>query len=357
MIIRRDRCLLCRRELTPVEGSDVQEHPEAEDCLVRYTDEWGVSVEVVFDDASEIVDEPQGRRFVPSDDDDPIQIEIFPYVDDILGQFFDQYDLPRLGGASTGKGWSSFSTFEKCDYLWKLKYLDKRKPYIAIESPAIAVGSLVHVYLALHYSGFVNGLPYHGITADEAHAFVTGKCNPLFTEEAWRLFAGYRLYYKFEKVTPLALEHDLKDPRTGESCRFDMIAWIDGEMEGNKAGTWIVEHKTGQRFDHNFLEGWQNDGEVIGQVALWQRLGLDKRFGPLRGTMMNLLGKQKEARFHRTWIAPNSIRTQSHLDDLKRIEGLMNLAKATDSWPRKRANCIHRYGRCDYYDHCAGMDY
>ncbi len=193
---------------------------------------------------------------------------------------------------------------------------------------------------------------YASLTPEHLYDRLRMKANPEFVAEAWRVYSAYQLYYRDEPIKPLAIEHDLRDPRTGESCRYDLIAFLDRELPGYLPGTYIVEHKTASRFDYDTLEGWANDGEVLGQVMLWQRLGLDKRFGELKGVMVNLLGKQKEPKFHRTLVAPSTWQVEQHKKDLPRWDALISLCRSANNFPRARAGCIGRYGRCDSYDHC-----
>lgn len=345
-MIRRNTCLLCGRQLEDLTGG-VQKHPDVVDCEVIYTDAWGVAWDLKPEQA-----EPDLKPPI-EDDSEPIFIKTFPFVDEILLEIFESFGLPRLGGISSGRGWSSISTFERCPYLWKRKYIDQAKHYIAVESPSLAIGTLVHVFMGLHYAAMMSDSPYRVLTPEMVYERVRLRANPEFVKEAWRLFTNYRLYYQHEIITPLAVEYDLRDPRTGESCRYDLIALIDRELPELSPGTYIVEHKTAGRFDDATLNGWSGDGEVLGQIALWQKCGMDKRFGPLKGVIMNILGKQKEPKLHRTYVAPDSWRVQSHLEDLRRVEGLINLAKSTDSFPRYRGNCFNRYGKCDWWEHCA----
>ena len=331
--MQRTTCLLCGALLDP-RGS-FQAHPDTEDCTVRYTDAWGVAIE-----------EPAA-----STEAGQISVAAYPFVEDVLGEVFAASGLERLGGASTGRGWSSFSTFQRCPLLWKRKYIEKRKPALLMESPSLAVGTLVHVFLAAHYSRRAD--PSYPLGPDEIFAGVRAKADPKFVEEAWRLFRAYALYYSGEVIEPIAVEYDLKDPRTGESCRYDLVAFFPESIAGRPAGTYIVEHKTAGRFDADTIDGWVNDGEIIGEVALWKKLGLDHRFGKLQGILVNIIGKQKDPQFHRTFISPESWQVDAHLDDLRRWEGLITLAQATDNFPRARSGCVTRYGRCTYWDACA----
>lgn len=343
----RNRCLLCDRELSAL-AENYQAHPEADDCLVRFTDGYGVSVPPRV--AHVIAEHVEAAE----EADEAVNLEVFPPIDKILVEFFEaQGGLPRLGGVSTGRGWSSFALWERCPYAWKRRHMDQYRPAWFLESPSLAVGTLVHVFLALYYANMIGDSPYRKITPEAAHDALRRRGNPTFIAEGWRLFDAYRRYYANEEIEPLAVEFDLRDPRTYESCRFDLIAYFPTEAPNRPAGTYNLEHKTSGRFDQATLNAWPNDGEVLGQMALWGRLDLDKRFGKLQATIINLIGKQKVPQFHRTYVAPTTFAIESHLDDLARIAALMNLARTTGNYPRHRGNCVNRYGMCDLYDHCA----
>lgn len=345
MQIRRDRCLLCASQLEPLPGQGIQRHPPSASCRVLFTDAYGVCLtdeeakiaETISDEAP--VAEPVLGLF-----------DMHPPVEYVLGQMFEAFGEPRLGGASTGKGWSSFAVAQRCLYLWRKRYVERALPPIVVESEALAIGTLVHTFLALYYANRLG--QYRKLTPQACRDFALERANPRFVNEAWRVFSAYRLYYTHDILQPLAIEYDLKDPRTGESCRYDLVGFFPKSTPGRLAGTYLFEHKTSGRFDFDTLEGWANDGEVIGEASLWRRLGLDKRFGPLRGVVINILGKQQEPKFHRTTISPDSFLVSSHLDDLRRWDGLLQFCKATDNFPRSRGNCINRYGRCDWWEHC-----
>lgn len=341
------RCLLCELELEPiVEGplAGYQTHPVSQFCLVRFTDNWGIAV-----------DDP-----IPAELDDSLRpdsiemdIKLFPFVDEVLKTIFEKRNLPRLGGQSTGKGWSSFALWQRCPFAWKRRYLDNARPreIIAIESPALAIGTIIHTFLAIYYTNIID--PTYPLTVEECRRELLAEADPKFVNEGYHVFYAYVLHYQNEVIVPLAIELDLKHPRTRESCRFDLIAFFPETIGPWVAGTYIIEHKSSGRFDNDTLEGWANDGEVLGQVMLWQELGLDKRYGPLKGVIVNLLGKQKEAQFHRTLVAPQSWQMNGHKEDLRKWDGLIQLAKSSNSFPRARNNCINRYGRCGHWTECA----
>lgn len=350
--MNRNRCLLCDRELEPSSRLDRQIHPETEDCLVRVTNAWGINVD---EDPPE---EPSDESPIVDDDDEPSLVKQFTFVDEASALIFHAHGMQRLGGASSGRGWSSFSMFQTCPYKWWLRYVAPRRrvegTWMVTENPYLAIGSIMHSLLAIYYGLQNPALINHSDLTPEVFKdeLLHHGCNPDYVAEGWRLFVAYRLYYKFEIIEPLALELDLKDPRTLESCRFDLLAYFPEDAPGRLAGTYVVEHKTKTKFTDGALNAWPNDGEVLGQIMLWKRLGLDKRYGELRGVIVNIIGRQKEPKFHRTIVSPNAWQIKQHERDLARWEGLMQLALKYNEFPRARASCA-TYGLCEYFDHCA----
>jgi intein/homing endonuclease len=227
-VFNKTNCLLCDAPLEPSDD-DNQTHPETDDCLVRLTDSWGVAIDESIDCT------------MPPSEPFQLNLAIFPFMDEVLGEIFAHAGVPRLGGQSTGMGWSNVSTFQRCPFLWKEKYLLKKKPTMLVESPALAVGTLIHVFLAVHYTRMIDA--HYPLTPEDIYDQTKCKANPQFVEDAWRVFTAYRIFYNSENIQPLAIEHDLKDPRTGESCRFDLIAYFPESIAGRPAGTAIVEHK------------------------------------------------------------------------------------------------------------------
>jgi hypothetical protein len=343
-------CILCQRPLSETTSPAIFMHEEAEDCLVRVADQFGISRDHEF-----VVD---GDDVYPKADESEVdeRIIVLPTwkpLEQAMTEIFAGAGLDRLGGRSTGSGWSSVSQFQKCRYAWKRTYLvrsNEGETFMGEILP-LAIGILVHTYLALHYQRML--VPSYPLTPDDVNQRVREMgCNPEVFLEAWRLYSAYRLFYKNEVIVPLAVEANYVDPRTNDSCRYDLVAYFPDEVPGRLPGTYIVEHKTAGRFDQNTLEAWPGDGEILGQINAWERLHLEKRFGSLRGVLVNLIGKQKMPEFHRTIAAPTSFAIEQHRRDLKNTNAEIQVAIASNNWPRSRANCIHRFGRCAHWDHC-----
>jgi hypothetical protein len=339
-------CLLCDRPLRAVSPT-LFAHPKADDCLVKMTDRYGVAVDEI--PVLKVGSEPEPEPF-------DIELEVFPKVEDVLIEIFKNAGLERLGGISTGHGWSMYSQFMRCPLSFKKRYLQKQSdlalPVMRTERASLAIGTLVHTFLAVYYQRCI--VPDYPLTPNMIRDQAKARANPEIVDESWRVFYAYAMHYQYEEIQPLAVEYGLRDPRNGESCRYDLIAFFPQAIDGRLAGTYLLEHKTSGRFDEDTLDGWGNDGEVLGEIMLWKRLGLDRRFGTLRGVIINILGKQKEPKFHRTIVSPDSFLIEQHTNDLKKWEARIQMAIASDDFPRSRANCINRWGRCNYYSECRG---
>jgi hypothetical protein len=118
-------------------------------------------------------------------------------------------------------------------------------------------------------------------------------------------------------------------------------------------GTYILEHKSVSRFTADVLEGWKNDGEVIGQMMLWEKANLEERFGRCQGVIVNIIGKQKTPQFERVIVPPQVWQLDAHARDLDYWRALERMNRVTNTWPRSRASCVTKYGMCDLHDHCA----
>ncbi len=391
-------CILCKATLEESTARGLLIHEESKACDVRITDKFGISL----DDKYEIIEGEIYERQLPLFPNDPIaskpllwsedpatepktedvkiddfkihlplvgtggksigfmELPSFKNHEEGINALFEEYGQEKLGGASGDLGWSSFYSFQRCPYLWKRNYLDGQRFKDEVPN-ALIIGSLLHLFLALRYQTWID-LTY-SINPELAYEFL-GKqnLNPEALKEAWRIYDGYKAQYDGEQayLIPQAVEYHTVDPRTKESCRYDMIATVDASKLppgiSMKAGTWIYEHKTASRRDDSTLTGWVNDGEVIGQVMLYDRLKLYKRFGPLQGVIINLCGKQKKQSFDRVQVSPARWQKNQHGKDLKVWQAFRELCVAQGSFPRSRANCINRWGKCSQWDHCAGGD-
>lgn len=268
-------------------------------------------------------------------------------VDDAFNEIFDRHKMPRLGGAS-GRGWSSYATFQRCPYLYKVTYIDGERGVAAL---ALETGSIFHTFMALHYLWMLDDTLT--LTPDVCREeLMNSGVRPEAIIGGWRLYDSYRMHYEIDYLYPLAVEDWAQGDR-GNTCRYDMIARIDEPQPGIIPGTWIIEHKSASRFTADLLEGWHNDGEVLGQIMVWKQAKLDKKYGKLRGTIVNIVGKQKVPQFQRIIVPAQRWHVSDHDGDLKMWAALQELYRATGTWPKARNNCVGRYGMCQLFQHCS----
>lgn len=281
---------------------------------------------------------------------DWISLERDPNIrpfEEVMGEIFAHFKMEKMGGAS-GRGWSSHATFQRCPYLFKLSYLEGQR---GAPSSALTTGSAFHTFLALHYSWMIDeNWPLSPQTAKDMLMTMGADAKAII--EAFRLYEAYADKYANDYLTPLAMEDWAQDP-DGNTCRYDMIAEVREAQPGLMPGVYIVEHKTAARFTADALEGWRNDGEILGQIMIWKRAKLDKKYGKLRGTIVNIVGKQKVIQFHRTIVPAQRWHVQQHMEDLKMWSALQQMYAATGVWPKARANCVTKFGLCNFFDHCA----
>ena len=277
--------------------------------------------------------------------------------------------LDRIGGFTTGgsgNGWSRWSAFEQCEYKGKRLYeesLKPRNPHI-LGAKALEIGTIDHAFLQQHYlllragdkkrprspETIRDALLDHGAWAEHVY-------------EAWRVFEAYRDWSCEDVQHVNFVEQHGTNAETGYTCRWDlgmeMVEWrgVDPKL----AGFWLVDHKTSGRFDELALECWSHNGEILGQqwiAANAWRDEMDAGRAPLtevyafRGTIINILGKQKVPKFHRAVVPYDPERVADFGNRIRRDMAEETLCRVTDSWPRRNAACIQRYGKCPFYEEC-----
>jgi hypothetical protein len=357
------KCLLCGGALLASPYATLWLHPQSDTCTVAVTDGIGISV----DDTYEVIDgQVYGRDGTPSEASaiapgsfivgNPGDGAFFG-ADAAIKLLFESAELPFLGGMSGARGWSSISTFQKCPYLWKSKYGGKKADdeNSAPKAPALEIGTLVHHFLAVHYMQRID--PQYPIDPESARRFLElAPVTPEFIQEAWRLFDGYRAYYGDESwMTPLAVEHLAMDPRTGFSCRWDLVFRVDAPYESWLPGTYVLDFKTSSANTFVGQEEWRNDGQIFGEIDLYEQLGFHRRWGALRGAVVSRIIKTKVPQYHMVLVRPSKAVLKDHRKSLGVWTAQMDLAAATGNYVKSRAACVTRYmGLCEMFDHCAG---
>jgi hypothetical protein len=267
-------------------------------------------------------------------------------MDDALTKSFELYGMERMGGAS-GRGWSRIATMQRCWYLYKRSVIDGVR---GGPSGALEIGSAFHTFMAVYYWAMRDPKACRLTPERLRDELLNHNADARNVNEAWRLFEAYEAYYTDDYLIPLSEEEFASDG--DNTCRYDMIAKV-GPNNHVPPGTWIVEHKTSSRFDAATLEGWKNDGEIIGQIMLYKPAKLTKKYGKLMGVIVNIVGKQKIPKFERVIVPVQKWQATAHKKDLKVWNALEQVCAATNTWPRSRAHCAYKWGLCSFFDHCA----
>lgn len=325
-------------------------------------------------------------------------------VDEATEIIFTEKDWPLLGGPS-GAGWSYWSVAQRCARLFQASYdqgaRDEkvRQAILGGVVPApLQIGALYHTLEALYYAAEFPGgeclvaADRGGLCAVEAAGagrrklwaappdavgqFLTalkemcGYIDGIWIKEkardrapdlaiileAERLFGAHTDYWgRNEDLYPLAIEWFAGDPRLGYTCRYDAIMRV-GENDpimGATPGVYIFERKTAKWIDEIFLEGWTMDGEVLGQLMLWESSGCAQRFGALTGIVIDIVSKSKAPQLKRLILGPDLPPVANHARWIEHTKAMISLWRSTQSYPQSFANCHGRYGRCALFNDCA----
>lgn len=299
----------------------------------------------------------------PTETESPDYLNLSPLLDltpldEALDKICAELGLKIRPGGASQYGWSTRSMLLACPYKYKKLYLDVPKNRLSsIRSPtALETGALFHQLLAFKYmlmmpnkGGLKTDVDYNWVKARLLEERVSAEV----VMESFRLFDAYRFRYELDYVEPLDVEVEAQDG-DGNTCRYDTIVRIKENNALIMPGTWILEHKTAARFDYVTLESWKNDGQILGQVMIWVKARLKKKYGHLNGVIINLISKTKTPDFRRIVVSPSAWQINGHVKDLKVWDALENFYRAVGVFPRNRNSCAGRYGLCPLFDHCQG---
>jgi hypothetical protein len=278
-------------------------------------------------------------------------------LDDALDKICRELGLKSRPGGASGYGWSTRSLLLACPYKYKRLYIEAPKHRDGPAALALETGGLVHQLLAFYY---MEMLPDRGgLKAPVDYEWMKGrlldeKVSAEVVMESYRLFDAYRMrYLDNDYLRPLDVEIAAEDA-DGNTCRYDAIVEVLPNETGVAPGTYLCEHKTCARFDFATLESWRNDGQIVGQLLIYKKARLKKKYGDLSGIIVNLISKTKVPDFRRIVVAPLSWQMKGHAKDMKVWDALAEIFRATGYYPRNRYSCRGPYGLCPLFETCAG---
>lgn len=377
--VKKPRCVLCKVTLAPTESAELWLHPESEACGVRVSDANGVSADETYflaDDGQVYLTD---AAYAAQQAAEAMLAEAPPQTLYVIGhqepgesawtsaklaieRLFEHFGLESLGGVSGTRGWSSISMYQRCPHLWNINYgrngKRNRKQPDKPAGEALEIGDIAHTLLAIYYQRIIT--PDYPLEPVAAVDFLKAQAvTPLHVDEAVRLFTAYLNWWNDELtyLTPLAVEHLVVDPRTGRSCRWDLVVRLDRPYEGLLQGVYLVNHKTTSRDTSTVRLKWRGDGQIIGEWDLYHAMHYDRKWGAARGVMVNLLFRQKDVKCDRVWAVPPKEVVRDHQRTTSYWSAQMDAAKAANYFPRARAACETKFGGlCEEFNNCAGLD-
>jgi len=264
-------------------------------------------------------------------------------------------------GGGTPWGSSRWAVFERCEYLYWLKYVKRMK--LAEPSHPLEIGGLVHECLAAYFQTFLDWADDESSKACDQACLesmfrlvdLNTKPIPHIANEARRLLQGWLVINgpgtsHDERARTLAVEAFAEVNRDGfpYSTRFDRLLW-DPELDG----VVIEETKTASRYSESLLLGYRMDPQFLGQQYVYRRGRLDRKYGPLRGYRVNLIVKTKGPDVYQETVPILVPQIRDWMQDKKRMWSRLVLCEAEGRWPKRRANCVMYGRRCEAHDHCA----
>ena len=265
--------------------------------------------------------------------------------------------LRKLGWKTghSGNGWSFNSAFMQCPRKFKL-LAERRAAEAELEEPnkfpagkALEIGIIGHAMLELYYGARIKGYKAPGGLDPESlrNKLLDHNTTAEYVGTAWRVFEAYVDQDPFMDDTVVDVELHI-DHRTGFTARLDLLI----EREGK---AWLVDHKIIAQFTATALECWQHNGTVLGQQLCYRDDDsipeLEDQL-PLGGTIINLLGKQKEPKFHQHVLPYRAEYVNEFSATMQRGFANQQLAKLSGVYHKDQSACVAHFGRCFGYDEC-----
>ncbi len=280
----------------------------------------------------------------------------------------------RLGGPSEW-GNSRWKDFIQCPYKYHVKHVRRLKPtpqhprYEAIMQN-LWIGGLYHEARARYYLENLKHVDSHGQRlselpqpeVDEACAKAmmglvdkASEIQGFVATEARRLLMGWMTLHgpgtpNDDRNSTMYVENLLETKCDGfpYTCRLDRVYWDD-----NLEGPVIQEHKTAAWYSESLLASYRIDPQILGQVYLWETSELKEKHGPLKVFEIDIAVKQKQREYHRERVPVNMAAVKDWARSMKHEWALLQFCMASDSWPRRRANCFQWAKPCELHEVCA----
>ena len=266
-----------------------------------------------------------------------------------------------LNAGQSPFGWHRYQAFMQCPRKYALSYIEEAA---RVESAPLIKGSLIHLGLAQHYGRMrlsQNGLDSETLEEPLKAMEIEAKENgELWEEELEHCQFVLDMYRKDEGV--LEWESDLEiliveeffTLKIGEApltLRADLVARIKSE---NKI--FVIDHKTTSYYRKTASEGYRASGQFTGYRLAGESV-YGKDFGGLIFNFLQHGGKaKKKIKFMRELMLPANGHLKRFPSAIDYYWNQIQALKGTPTHLYPRAisefTCVHKYGKCPYYDKC-----
>lgn len=310
-------------------------------------------------------------------------------IDEAVDSIFKVWGWPLIGGPS-GRGWSYYSTAGRCGQLFKKSYdVAVNQTTRKIHVDYLQIGALFHVLEGLYYGGGLgnayvlpsgadgrcgglasdllklpgrrNRFRVPSTAADDLLAGLKALCEDDtmlspdigVVQVAEQIFDRHTMWWDHrEDVTPLGVEVFAAHPTLGYTCRYDLIGRVGKDDPMLPTGVVAFEKKSAAWIDQKYIDGWNLDGEVLGQFLCWEPSGMAELFGPLTAIVVDIVGKGKTPDCQRVVLPPTLPAVKQHEKWIRWQQAEINLWRASNTYPQRFMNCRNQYGICTEFENC-----
>ena len=268
-----------------------------------------------------------------------------------------------LNAGQSPFGFHRLHSFMQCPTKYYHSYLSGEERPKTV-SPSLIMGSLVHTGLAHRYAilkaeqeGTEHNL-YEPTEAMKQQAFGENNTWLEWLEksiEAYNFYVNSQTTKEFEegmKVVAVEEVYYLKIDKHTLTFRADLVIEKEGKI-------FFVDHKTCAYLASTTTDGYQASGQFLSYISygrqMWDNFGgMFLNYIATGGTRSQKMGTKIEQVQESDHHLENFARSAYfYFEMISLLDG-----KDLKAYPRVQSefSCVHKYGRCDFYDRCFGCE-
>lgn len=254
------------------------------------------------------------------------------------------------------RGWHRLQLAAEClqKYAWSEEMPGPKEDEMT-SSPALQIGSLIHLALAHHYARMMQ--EQAGLNPEEymescevVRLIAESKGLKRHIANVTSTYRAYKRHYfgDIRNLTVLAVETLFDDRIKG----YRLTGRIDLAYEDLGGQIFVCDHKSSGRLTAKQKEYYSISGQLLGYQYLAR-----KKYPTMSGMILNMVQHTKP-KFERVALPRSVALERQFVDRVVDIEEAVARIKAqnrpVDEWPKAMSEltCITRYGACKFIDKC-----